>query len=86
MLKINTNSQVEKDFNKIIRTKYNGDVTKALVSFIEYERVSNMSWNKRFQYQLNKLRQTARKIGGISDHQIDTAIVNYREKKRSNES
>ncbi len=86
MLTINTNSQVEKDFNKIIQTNYNGDITKALLSFIEYERLKNLSWNKRFQYQLNQLRQSVKEIGGISDFQIDTAIKNYREKKRNRES
>ena len=83
MLTINAKLQVEKDFQKIIQTKYNGDVAKALSSFIEYERMKDLSWKEKFQFQLNQLRQTVKKMGGISDQQIETAVENYREKIRA---
>ncbi|MGA1824385.1 MAG: hypothetical protein ACMUIP_06940 [bacterium] len=85
MLTINTKIKVEKDFKKIIQNKYNGDVTKALIGFIEYERMKDLSWKEKFQFQLNQLRQKVNSIGGIGDQQIEAAIKNYRKKIRTSE-
>jgi len=82
MLTIETKLQVEKDFKEIIDKKYNGDATRSLISFIEYERTKEISWDEKFQLHLNRLRQTVKKMGGITDNQIDTAIKSYRGKKR----
>lgn len=84
MLTIDTKLQVEKDFKEIIAKKYNGDVTKALMSFIEHERTKELSWEEKFQLHLNRLRQTVKMMGGITDDQIETTIKKYREKKRNN--
>jgi hypothetical protein len=81
MLTIDTKLQVEKEFKEIVDQKFNGDSTQALISFIEYARFKDLSWEEKFQFHLNRLRQTVKKMGGITDHQIDTAIKRYREKK-----
>lgn len=46
--------------------------------------MKDLNWKKKFQLQLNKLRQTVKMMGGITDDQIETAIKRYREKKRNN--
>lgn len=51
------------------------------MSFIEYERAKDLSWEEKFQFHLNRLRQTVKKMGGITNMQIDAAIKRYREKK-----
>lgn len=81
MLTIDIKLQVEKDFKEIVDRKYNGDATKALMSFIEYERAKDLSWEEKFQFHLNRLRQTVKKMGGITDNQLDTAIKKYCEKE-----
>lgn len=83
MLTIDTKLQVEKDFKEIVDQNFNGDTTQALISFIEYMRAKDLSWEEKFQFHLNRLRQTVKKMGGITDNQIDTAIKRYREKKRT---
>jgi hypothetical protein len=83
MLTIDTKIQVEKDFKEIVDKKYSGDATKALMSFIEHERAKELSWDKKFQFHLNRLRQSVKKMGGITDDQIEAAIKKYREKKRN---
>lgn len=80
MLMIESKLQVEQDFREIFDKKYNGDATKALMSFIEYERAKDLSWDEKFQLHLNRLRQTVKKMGGITDKQIDTASKRYRER------
>jgi len=84
MLTIDTKLHVEEDFKQIIDKKYNGDATKALISFIEYERTKELNWDEKSQYHLNRLRQAVKKTGGITDDQIETAIKKYREKKHKN--
>ena len=81
MLTIETKIQVEKDFKEIVDKNYNGDATKALMNFIEYERAKELNWDEKFQLHLNRLMQTVKKMGGISDDQIETAIKKYREKE-----
>ena len=63
MMTINTDTKVERDFKKIITANYNGDITKALVRFIEYERMKDLSWEEKFQNQLTKLRRNLNKVG-----------------------
>jgi len=84
MLTIETKIQVEKDFKEIVNKKYDGDTTKALISFIEYERAKDLSWDEKFQLHLNRLRQTVKMMGGITDNKVEMAIKKYREKKRDN--
>jgi len=86
MITIKTKLQVEKDFKQIIQKKYNGDVTKALSNFIEYERMKDLSWKEKFQFQLDQLRQTVKKMGGINNQQIDTAIKKYRKRVRDSKN
>jgi len=81
MLTIDTKLQVEKDFKEIVDQKFNGDTTQALVSFIEYVRAKDLSWEEKFQLHLNRLRQTIKKMGGISDDQVEDAIKKYRGRK-----
>ena len=81
MLTIGTKLQVEKDFKEIVDKNYNGDATKALMSFFEYERAKELGWDEKFQFHLNRLRQTVKKMGGFTDDQVETAIKKYRENK-----
>lgn len=80
MLTIETELQVEKDFKEIVDQKFNGDTAQALISFIEYVRAKDLSWDEKFQLHVNRLRQTVKKMGGITVKQIDTAIKRYRKR------
>jgi hypothetical protein len=57
-------------------------MTKALTNFIRHERMKDLSWKERFQYQLDDLRRNVKEIGVINDNQIDQTIKKYRDKNK----
>jgi hypothetical protein len=89
MIVVEIQPQLEKDFKAIVQKFYNGDegtaINEAVKLLVEREKRKDMTWEKKFDAALETVRKRVDAKGGISDGEIEQAVQQVRQRKRTEE-
>ena len=77
MIAIDLPTSLEKNLWNVVRENYNGDLQKAIVSFLKLH--EKYGWKEQLLKDVQSVRSEVRRRGDITEKEIDAAVKKYRE-------